>query len=382
MEELVDEARRGCRADAKIADLSPSENVADRAGCWFLHSGIQEPSGGVARYFRADLGRNAPVSTEITGYAVSALVYLHDRSGERGYLEAAVRAGRFLTREAWDTGLSIMPFEHGAHSNGSRSPAYFFDSGIIARGLLSLWRATDDREYLDGAVRCGRSMLRDFRQGPVINPILSLPEKRPLPHEPRWSRGPGCYQLKSAMAWHDLAVATGEPDFKAAYQAALETSLSDHAAFLPGEADQEKVMDRLHAYCYFLEGLQPALDRPACREALITGIDRVSDFLLRIGPIFERSDVCAQLLRARLYADAAGVCPLDREAAAREANALASFQSDSADVRLNHGFHFGRRGGEKSPHLNPVSTAFGVQALMMWREYLDGQFIARLTDLI
>jgi hypothetical protein len=58
----------------------------DRAGRWFLHSGIQEAGGGVARYYRSDTGRNNPVSTEITGYAVSTLVYLHALTGEEVYV--------------------------------------------------------------------------------------------------------------------------------------------------------------------------------------------------------------------------------------------------------------------------------------------------------
>jgi len=66
-----------------------------RAGEWFLHSGIQEPGGGVARYHRTDLDRNLPVSTEITGYAVSALIYLHRLSQDDRYLDAARRAASF-----------------------------------------------------------------------------------------------------------------------------------------------------------------------------------------------------------------------------------------------------------------------------------------------
>ena len=45
-----------------------------RAGDWFRQSGIQEASGGVARYYRTDLKRNHPLSTEITAYALSALL--------------------------------------------------------------------------------------------------------------------------------------------------------------------------------------------------------------------------------------------------------------------------------------------------------------------
>src|ERR1700744_1988281 len=63
------------------SDSSLREHALEQAGCWFLRSGIQEPSGGVARYFLADAGRNKPVSTEITGYAASAFSYLYSVTG-------------------------------------------------------------------------------------------------------------------------------------------------------------------------------------------------------------------------------------------------------------------------------------------------------------
>ena len=49
----------------------------------------------MARYHRTDLARNLPVSTEITGYAVSALIYVHCFSHDDRYLDAARRAALF-----------------------------------------------------------------------------------------------------------------------------------------------------------------------------------------------------------------------------------------------------------------------------------------------
>ena len=43
--------------------------------------------------------------------------------------------------------------------------------------------------------------------------------------EPRWSRSPGCYQLKSAMAWNDLFEAGGDEEFLQMYEGALAASL-------------------------------------------------------------------------------------------------------------------------------------------------------------
>ena len=362
--------------------LSDTEISLQKAGRWFLQSGIQESSGGVARYYRSDLGQNARVSTEITGYTVSALLYLQQRTGQAEYLEAALRAARFLTRIAWDARLGTFPFEPSL--NGDRTPgrAYFFDCGIIVRGLLAVWRASKDTQFRDTAIAAGRGMLADFRGREVIHPILSLPDKCPLAHEARWSASPGCYQLKSAMAWYELFEATGEMDFLRAYDSAVEAALANEHDFLPGETNREKVMDRLHAYSYFLEGLLPVLDRSDCAHAFSAGVDRAAAYLRAIAPEFARSDVYAQVLRLRLYGENMGALPLDRAAAAHEAEQAAGFHLESGDARIGGGFGFGRKGDELLPYVNPVSTGFCLQALTMWDDRKNNAFDARWQVLI
>lgn len=345
-----------------------SHAFLERAGCWFLNSGIQEPNGGVARYYRADLAKNASVSTEITGYAVSTFLYLHALSGRDEYLDRARSAASFLTRSAWNDQLLAMPFECG-----SGPPlTYFFDCGIIVRGLLRLFHVTAEEEWLSGAERCAEAM-REFRGvDGQYHPILSLPAKAPMPPDGRWSRNPGCYQLKSALGWLELAEATGNREWSHRYEDVLSYSLEGHDSFLLVEPHREKIMDRLHAYCYFLEALLPYAARPDCRTVLAGGMIQVGRLLRDIAPEFARSDVYAQLLRIRLYADGLGVAPLDRQAAEQEAAALAGFQVNAADMRQQGGFCFGRKGTALLPFSNPVSTAFGVQALVMWNEYEAG----------
>lgn len=262
--------------------LAPTDPSIDAAGRWFLQSGIQEAQGGVARYYRSDLGQNAPVSTEITGYTLSALLFLYQRTGGPAYLEAGLRAARFLTRVAWDAQLGTFPFELPV--NGVSAPAYFFDCGIIVRGLLYAWRITKDIEFRDAAIAGGRAMLADFPSDSGLNPILLLPQKRPRAWEPRWSASPGCYQLKSALAWQELFEVTGDQAFSRGYESALEAALDNYPHFLPGDPDQHQVMDRLHPYSYFLEGLLPVIDRPDCAAAFRIGVDRAGRYLREIAP--------------------------------------------------------------------------------------------------
>jgi len=360
--------------------LSLSGSWMDQAGAWFLQSGIQEACGGVARYYRSDLGANARISTEITGYAASLLVYLHRATGQAAYLEAARRAGRFLTRQAWDGAAATVPFEYAV--DGSRPQAFFFDLGIIVRGLLALWRATGEREFLETAEACAASMARDFAAGEEFHPIVVLPEKRPVAREARWSRRPGCYQLKSALAWYELFEETGREEYRARYEQVLEFALRTQASFLPGETQPERIMDRLHAYCYFLEGLLPCAGRPECSGALAEGIRRTAVLLDEIAPVFERSDVVAQLLRLRLLAAKLAAVPLDAARATREAASIRDFQLEHQDPRVGGGFGFGRQGVELLPFVNPVSTAFSVQALRMWLQSEAGQLEAAWQTLI
>ena len=341
-----------------------------------MQSGIRDSRGGFARYYRSDSQQNLPVSNEITGYAVSALLYLH-RSlppGElrESCLHAALETARYLTREAWDAGSATFPFEP------SSPKVYFFDTGIIARGLLAAWKQTGDREFYSRARDASLSMAFDFLGDGEIYPVISLPDKQPLSYEASWSREPGCYQTKSALAW----LGVGEESGRRMFDTVLASALATHEAFLDAVPEPEKLMDRLHPYCYFLEALLAVADRADCRAALASGIDRVGTLLRRISPQFERSDVGAQLLRVRLIAHHLNVIQLNEEAACDEADRAASFQFHGDDPRSLGGFGFGLKRGAMMPFVNPVSAVFCLQALNLWHQHRAGEWDFEFWQLI
>jgi hypothetical protein len=183
--------------------------------------------------------------------------------------------------------------------------------------------------------------------------------------------------LKSALAWRDL----GDENAIRLFESVLASSLATNESFLAGKPN-DKTMDRLHAYCYFLEALLAVSERIDCRAALNWGIARAAALFREVQPLFERSDVSAQLLRVRLIAHHIGAIPLDTTAACEEANRAASFQAESEDPRVDGGFWFGRRGGEMLPFVNPVSAAFCAQALELWHQHERGEWNFELWQLI
>jgi len=340
-----------------------------RAGRWFLHSGIQEPSGGFSRYYRSEIQQNLPVSTEISAYAAKALLFLYRTTGEREYLDAARNTISFLINQAWDRTLNLFPYEHPSPTAESRCLTYFFDSGIIIRALVAYWQVEKDDRILDLATAAAHGMSA-FWTGRDYHAILTLPDRKPLTRNAQWSSAPGCYQAKSALAWWELAAITGDEKLKRQYLDVIESGMHTCRGFLAGANERLKVMDRLHAYSYFLEALSPQLDRADVVKTYQFVLNEAAEKLRELAPEFCRSDVYAQILRARVRAS--HVIPVDTAAASEEAGALSGFQMESEDPRFDGGFLFGRRGGEPSPHVNPVSTTFAIQALEMWRAFQAG----------
>ena len=347
----------------------PCSSALAPAGQWFLRSGIQNAEGGVARYHRFDSG-NMPVSTEITGYTISTMSWLFRMTGDAEYLAGAERSATFLIEKAWHPEYGLFPFELGFPLPDS----YFFDCGILIRGLLALWRINKNQLLLDVATACAYGM-RQFRTPDGrSSPVIALPHFEHAPYQKKWSKEPGCFQLKSALAWAEVAQLTSDDVLQGWFEQALDQALANDPAFLPGSDDPSEVMNRLHAYCYYLEALVAA---PGHSSALIAGIEKASTLLAEISPTFERSDVCAQLMRLSLLTNHDGPAAT-REAAER----LATYQFKGGDTAIVGGFGFGRRNGAMLPMVNPVSTAFAMQALAMFELHSAGKFPGSVADLI
>jgi hypothetical protein len=88
------------------------------------------------------------------------------------------------------------------------------------------------------------------------------------------------------------------------------------------------------------------------------------------------------VLRVRLLGEALGALPLDRSAATHEAEQAATFQIASSDLSVAGGFIFGRKEGAATPFVNPVSTAFCMQALTLWNDRTAGRMVAVRQELI
>ena len=76
----------------------------------------------------------------------------------------AKQTAAFLV-STWDDHLRMFPFEQPSPSAESEHRAYFFDAGIIIRGLLAVWRESGDDSLLDVARAAAYGMIAEFPGG-------------------------------------------------------------------------------------------------------------------------------------------------------------------------------------------------------------------------
>ena len=291
----------------------PIESFLNSAGRWLLESGNPGP-----------LRRRCPVLQRRDAGELPHLHRDHRLCGQHVCLPPQSEQGSPVPEPGQRSGDLSLPYgvgsdavRHavrvGAGSCRGRTLQLFLRRRESSHG--DCWRygvlpATASFSRPPGAAASPWRAISGRRRG-EYHPIIRLPGKTPIERDWRWSRNSGCYQLKAALAWLELAEATGEKQYAELYEQVLEQALRTHEKFLPGHAERSKVMDRLHAYSYFLEGLLPVLDRPRCRRAFESGTVRARNFFRQIAPgVRTQSDVSAQLLRARVYAESiAGIAP-------------------------------------------------------------------------
>ncbi len=256
---------------------------------WLAHSGIQEPDGGVHRWYNALEDYYAPTTTELTGYTIGALSLVG------GYEKAIEKGVNFLAR-AWNPVVRLMPYELD-------SPwSYRFDTAIIARSLKTAGYGSTSLYR-----RCVESL--DCFTGDSVVIRFDGGVKMPAP---RWSTLPGPHQLKTCLVWHDERP---EWDHEAE---AKRVGLSVGPFILCSNGNLRDHIDRLHPYCYYLEGLLPLFEKVRLR------LDCGIDFVAHRQGVITRSDVLAQLLRIRIYCAERGIIPLDFTQAANEFEGLLS----------------------------------------------------------
>lgn len=342
---------------------------------WLTRSGIQDESGGLARCYRAPENKYESISTAATGFFISGLLRCGEYSPESPPKQA-MAAGRMLIEKAYDMESELFLSDLDSAESNPRKWAYFFDCLIAIQGLIDLWKVTKNSAYIKCAENCGIGIKRNLsRMDGSFFPVHDIARDMPYEADEPWSLQAAVYHLKAMPIFLELTEATGLYEFKAMGEDLLKWTMKRYESFLEPDSDSERMMSRLHGYCYFLEGLLPEAGMdPESSRALQYGLLEIENISQEIGHEYYRCDVIAQLLRLRLYADRLGVMELDFQQAENEASAIEELQVHSTDPKIDGGFAFALKASKPVQHYNPVTAVLAIQALQMWEQASGGSF--------
>lgn len=267
------------------------QTAIQQATQWLLFSGIQEHDhdspmhGGVRAWFDTERRSFAFYYTEITGYALTSLLFLNYLHPDEQYVDHATNAAHWLITQARDPASGALRCRFGG--GAATTHACSFDNGVCLNGLVNLYRLTGEQRYLDAATDVG-AWLTGAMQASDGSLMSKFDLSAATPHNPggKWSLISGSYLVKAAIGLANLADLTGDERLTASVRALCDWGLTQQEPDGRFRTSPPNGDTYLHPHCYGAEGLivaGVALGEPRWIEAAARAVSWIAQAQLPTG---------------------------------------------------------------------------------------------------
>ncbi len=353
----------------------------DKTRKWLLNSGIQESNGAICAWHDLDKNKNSFEYSEITGYGITAFVFLDTVKKDQGLLEKAEKARKWLeakavTKEGAVLARNYKEWEQANEKFSFQSGNCFaFDAGMVLNGLVNQYNAVKKKEILDLALKIGNFLIEKMMEDGKMHAVYNTNTEKVLEQKDKWSAQPGSYHAKIAIGLLGLEKITGDKKFGKAARELCEFALKKQLPEGNFETNSISKSTHLHPHCYSAEGLLFAgkllkenkfID--AAEKAIVWAIKNqqenggVNAFYNGEWNQSQRSDVLAQILRLALALKSIGKLEsVSQEKISMLRKRLLEFQHESG------GFLYGTELDLSTKNcVNAWCTMFALQALQWY----------------
>src|SRR3989339_8167 len=358
-------------------EITTKYNLVYSIADWMTSSGIQSPDGGVYAWYDVETGKHSYLYSEITGYAVTAFLYLHKLYNRIEYVERAEKAAEWVIKNALSDcgGVKTRYFtdkdsvdEHTSFSGGN---IFSFDTAMVLYGFANLYKTTNKTIYLEYAKKMA-DFLVETMQKPDGSFIAIYNEKTGSVSNStkKWSTQSGSFHAKNALGLVATYEITKDERYKDAAVKVCEFALTRQEESGRFITDTASLCTHMHPHCYTIEGLSfvgstfgiekftKAAERAAywalsrtdengINETYFPATDTFSDF--------QRSDVLAQVLRM-------GLLFVKDQSIDHLAKVLLKYRTDQDHNGEKDGFFY----SSTHEHVNFWCTMFALQALSIY----------------
>jgi len=335
---------------------------------WFLNSGIQNKDGSFNAWYDEEKMKYSFVYPEITGYAITELLYLNKICHDEMFVENSKKAVNWLIKKAYNTGGFVSKYHNGIFTK----EIYSFDTAMCLNGIVNFYRHTHNKNYLEISKIIGNWLINIMQnKNGSFEARYDLEKKSIMDDEDHWSAHPGTFHMKNAIGLLNLyEVSARNLLYKDSVLNLYKWCLDkDEDGRYPTNANDTY----MHPQCYTMEGLlikslfednkepwkrvEKSLEWILSNKLNTNGIPfNYCDGEFSEG---EHVDSLSQAIRIAIILGKDVNDMVQR---------LLTFQCLSDDPKASGGFYYGiQENGQLIRHVNAHATMFALQALTMWK---------------
>ncbi len=360
-------------------NLKTEQDSVSLAKNWLVNSGIQSKAGGFYSWIDLDAQAPAFLYSEITGYAITTLLFLNRLTQDSGLIRRAQTAADWLLQKAmhpcggfkarlYQDNINIDPLYSFYSEN-----IFSFDTAMALYGLVNLYKQTEQENLLRICQKCADFLINRM-QNPdgSFNSIYSAKTSANINPMDKWSNQPGSFHAKIALGMADLFEITNKIKYKEAAIKICEFALTkqdESGRFITDDITQTT---HLHPHSYTIEGLIYAGATFKIQKFITqaekavkwmfkyvdkAGLNDIYDPKSAKFGLFQRSDILAQALRIGLI--------FNQDKASLLKTRLENYQYLKENSQQSGGFVYNLQGR----HLNSWCSMFALQALALERGY-------------
>jgi len=341
---------------------------------WILNSGIQSKEGGFHAWFDLDKKEFSFLYSEITGYGITALLFLNKLFGKAIFIENAKKAADWIINCAMHStgGIKAKLYKDNLTGDPAYSfkeeNIYSFDTGMVLYGIVNLYKITKENKYIDASMKIADFLIHRVqdKEGwflPIYNGKTGSTEES----FDKWSNQHGSFHAKITLGLVCLYKITKNEVYRQSVEKICRNALLMQAKsgrFITNSKDNTT---HLHPHCYSIEGLLytgVSLNIPEFIEASQKAVKWMFEQVHKNGlnEIYspstkdfndlQRADILAQAMRLGLILNY-------KEKIEGLKNTLLSYQYLGAESGQCGGFFYTKG----SRHTNSWCTMFSLQAL-------------------
>lgn len=368
---------------------------------WLVNSGIQnydagnDSFGGFNAWYDLKNKQYSYIYSEITGYGITALLYLNSINKNIDLVVRARAAADWLLENAFlDCGAVLTrkyiqsESDNPDHSFDSKI-VYAFDIGMVLFGIANLYKITGDEKYKEAAKKIGDFLLTMQKPNGLFWPVYNAKTGEFSDTDNKWSTQSGSFHSKVALGLLVLRDITDDEKYSSAARRICDEALKFQQSNGRFISFRDTGATHMHPHCYSCEGLLYA-GKKLKNEKYIAAAEKGTVWALENNlpdggaPCIydesagfnnnQRSDTLAQVLRLALYFLNDGASIMEKKyksAIYNLASKLISFQKTGGGEI--GGFYYGcTEEGKKNDHINSWCSMFSIQALSNIEKHCAG----------